>query len=55
MLRQLAERFLVWLTRPGRAALDALDDPEARRDCPGDACAGVAEAPENPASRQDFR
>lgn len=38
---RLLARFLCWLTWPGSRALDALDDPGARRDCPGAVCADL--------------
>lgn len=40
MLKRLTGVFGIVL-RPGAAALEALDDPDARRDCPGDACGSL--------------
>lgn len=40
VLPRFLRRLLRRLAGPLREALDALDDPGARRDCPGHACAG---------------
>lgn len=42
-MKTLLVRLSDWLTTRSEAVLDGLDDPEARRDCPGAACAGTDE------------
>jgi hypothetical protein len=51
VIARLLTRLFSRLTRPGAHALAALDDPGARRDCPGAASADLAGLAEDPSRK----